>query len=183
MPVAEIARLCGVTERTIYKYAQRGNWTPRYRWSAKGGRPRGARWRADRVAPAKGAAGRFIRRADKGKPVATGLKAADPQAAAKADAACGEAARLARAAEIEAEIAALHKERTASWNEAHRRTEELMAYHQDYKRRHGRAPPADDLVALSLRDVIDDHLGWARDARADIKALCDEARRVEARRD
>ncbi len=33
VPVAEIARLCGVTERTIYKYARKGGWKPRYSWS------------------------------------------------------------------------------------------------------------------------------------------------------
>ena len=105
VPVAEIARLAGVTERTIYKYAARENWTPRYRWNAAGGRSRGARWRSRAVlAPAKGAAGRFIRRADKGKPFAIGLKAADPHAAAGAGVACGRAAALARVAQAKAEL-------------------------------------------------------------------------------
>ena len=104
VPVAEIAKLAGVSERTIYKYAAKGRWKPRYaftfrRAGAAGGAPaRG--WRAGkRFAPAKGAGGRFIRRADKGKPFAAGLKATDPAAAADAGVACGEAARLARAAQ------------------------------------------------------------------------------------
>ncbi len=87
VPVAEIAKLAGVSERTIYKYAAKGRWKPRYaftfrRAGAAGGAPaRG--WRAGkRFAPAKGAGGRFIRRADKGKPFAAGLKATDPAAAA-----------------------------------------------------------------------------------------------------
>ena len=87
VPVAEIAKLAGVTERTIYKYAAKGRWKPRYAFAfrrarAAGGAPaRG--WRAGkRFAPAKGAGGRFIRRADKGKPFAAGLKATDPAAAA-----------------------------------------------------------------------------------------------------
>ena len=74
VPVAEIARLAGVSERTIYKYAAKGRWKPRYaftfrRAGAAGGAPaRG--WRAGkRFAPAKGAGGRFIRRADQGQAV------------------------------------------------------------------------------------------------------------------
>jgi len=50
----------------------------------------------------RGAGGRFIRRADKGKPFATGLKATDPVAAALAAAACRREAVLARAAELRA---------------------------------------------------------------------------------
>jgi AcrR family transcriptional regulator len=34
VPVREIARLAGVTERTLYKYAAKGGWRRRYRWSA-----------------------------------------------------------------------------------------------------------------------------------------------------
>ena len=89
VPVAEIASVAGVTERTIYKYAAREQWTPRYAWATA--RPRGQR-AGERVAPdfvpVRGAGGRFIRRADKGKPFATGLKATDPAAAARAAAAC-----------------------------------------------------------------------------------------------
>jgi len=51
------------------------------------------------------AAGRFIRRADKGKPFAIGLKAADPHAAAGAGVACGRAAALARVAQAKAALA------------------------------------------------------------------------------
>ena len=98
MPVAEIARLVGVTERTIYKYAAKGAWKPRYRWSADRG------WRARAAfAPAKGAGARFIRREDKGKLFATGLKATDPAGRARALRASDKAARLARAAQAEAE--------------------------------------------------------------------------------
>ena len=60
-------------------------------------KPRGAgakhalrreRRRQAQFAPAKGAGGRFIRRGDKGKPFATGLKATDPAAARRAAAQC-----------------------------------------------------------------------------------------------
>ncbi len=89
VPVAEIASVAGVTERTIYKYAAKEQWTPRYAWAPS--RSRGQR-AGERVAPdfvpVRGAGGRFIRRADQGKPFATGLKATDPAAAARAAAAC-----------------------------------------------------------------------------------------------
>ena len=76
VPVREIASLAGVTERTIYKYAAKHRWKPRYAWTPDGARPRA--WRAGpSFAPAKGAGGRFVRRADKGKPFAVGLKATD----------------------------------------------------------------------------------------------------------
>lgn len=90
-PVRDIARLCGVTERTIYKYAAKGAWQPRYRWRTDGTRPAA-------FAPVKGAGGRFIRRDDRDTPFASGLKATDPAAAARAVAACEKASRLARAA-------------------------------------------------------------------------------------
>ncbi|MDP1604988.1 MAG: hypothetical protein Q8M03_17195, partial [Legionella sp.] len=72
VPVREIAAIAGVTERTIYKYVAKGGWTKRY-----------ARVSTDTdgvpdVAPVQGAGGRFIRRDDKDKPFATGLKATDP---------------------------------------------------------------------------------------------------------
>ena len=94
--------LAGVTERTIYKYARKHGWTPRYRWrapAAGAGTKRGRGWRQrPPFAPVKGAGGRFIRRADKGKPLLVGLRATDPAGAARADAACRRAARLARKA-------------------------------------------------------------------------------------
>ncbi len=106
VPVAEIAAVAGVTERTIYKYAAKEQWTPRYAWGEDGSRPRGRR--ADKrfapdFVPVRGAGGRFIRRADKGKPFAVGLKATDPAAAALAAAACRRAAVASRAAQLRAE--------------------------------------------------------------------------------
>jgi predicted transcriptional regulator len=124
VPVAEIARLCGVTERTIYKYAAKERWTPRYRWAAT--HPR--RWRAEaRVAPVKGAGGRFVRRADKGQPFASGLKATDPRAAAQAAAACAAADGLARAAQKEAEADERAQARVTYLKELERLATELNA--------------------------------------------------------
>ena len=75
VPVREIARLAGVTERTIYKYARQQGW-----------RPRLARL-------ARGAGGRFIALADQAKPHPRGLKALDPAAAAVAASRCALAGR------------------------------------------------------------------------------------------
>ena len=102
MPVREIASVAGVTERTIYKYAAKQAWQPRYRWSPDRGWRARARFAPDCV-PVRGAGGRFIAREDKAKPFATGLKATDPAAAARALRASDKAARLARAAQAEAE--------------------------------------------------------------------------------
>ena len=98
VPVAEIARLAGVSERTIYKYAAKGAWKPRYRWAPDRG------WRARAAfGPVKGAGGRFVARAHKGRPFATGLKALDPAGRARALRASDKAAFLARTAQAEAE--------------------------------------------------------------------------------
>jgi predicted transcriptional regulator len=151
VPVAEIAAVAGVTERTIYKYAAKERWTPRYRWSAA--HPR--RWRAGgAMAPAKGAAGRFIRRADKGKAFAVGLKATDPRAAAQADAACGEAAALARAAEEKSKLVQL---REAHFRAMEATADALHEYnrHIGERDRRGQPPRRHDRVEQALWRVVD----------------------------
>jgi hypothetical protein len=111
VPVREIAALAGVTERTLYKYAQKGGRKPRYAWIDPGGFAH-RRWQAKAqskatFAPgnstlARGAGGRFIARADKGKPFARGLKATDRPGAARATAACAGAETIAAQALAEA---------------------------------------------------------------------------------
>jgi hypothetical protein len=116
IPVRDIARRAGVAERTLYKYARKNGWKPRYAWTPDGARPRARpgrpRWtqaqekhhaRAARFAPAKGAGGRFIRRDDIGEPFAQGIKATDPAGRAAAAKATADAARVAKRAELEAE--------------------------------------------------------------------------------
>jgi hypothetical protein len=112
MPVREIARRAGVSERTLYKYARKGTWKPRYAWMPDGARPPARpgrrRWtqvreRAETFAPEKGAGGRFVRRDAKGKPFAQGIKALDPAGRAAAAKASAEAARAAERARLEAE--------------------------------------------------------------------------------
>ena len=99
MPVAEIARLAGVTERTLYKYVQRGGWRRRYpvRGVEAAAANRG-RKRAPRPPQPKGAGGRFIPREEWGKPHASGLKALDAQGAGRAVAACNVAGAMANEA-------------------------------------------------------------------------------------
>lgn len=96
VPVREIARLAGVTERTLYKYVAQGGWRRRY-----GGKGIAAavekRAHARKPRPCvagKGAGGRFIRREDEGLPVAHGMKALDPAGQARALAACERAGEL-----------------------------------------------------------------------------------------
>lgn len=95
VPVREIARLCGVTERTLYKYAARGRWRKRYA----------------RRALHKGAGGRFIPQEEAGQAQAGGLKALDPAASAAAETACVEAGIIARRAATR--TLAEHEARTA----------------------------------------------------------------------
>ena len=129
VPVREIARLAGVTERTIYKYAQKHFWQPRYRWHDDHPCMRARGWRtADRFAPTKGAGGRFIRREDAGKPYARGLKANDPAGRARAVTACAEAERLAREAQQKAEHERLVRENWSAFRAADRALEELGRY-------------------------------------------------------
>ncbi len=149
VPVAEIARLCGVTERTIYKYAARENWKPRYRWTADGGRPAA-------FAPAKGAGGRFIRRADKGKPFATGLKATDPAARGRALAACGRAKRLSRAAQARAKKDARHAALLRALADNARCLAALRVHRQGYVT--GRQPSA---LQLRVEGLLIGNVEWS----------------------
>ena len=106
----EIARLAGVTERTISKYVEKHGWKRRYRVVARDeavARANRGRHRlpSPDLAPVKGAGGRFIRREDCDKPIAVGLQATDPTAAKLAAAACGGAAHLSAVAQAAAEEA------------------------------------------------------------------------------
>lgn len=97
VPVREIARLCGVTERTLYRYVEKGGWRRRYicapRDDAVAAANRGRRWqRAPGHEGVKGAGGRFVPRSEADQPVIHGIKALDPAARAKASVACAAAA-------------------------------------------------------------------------------------------
>jgi hypothetical protein len=116
MPVRDIAQRAGVTERTLYKYARKLNWKPRYAWMPDGSRPPARpgrrRWTpaqehhhagAERFAPGKGVGGRFIARDSIGEPFAQGIKALDAAGRAAAAKAGAEAARVAERARLEAD--------------------------------------------------------------------------------
>jgi len=131
VPVREIATLAGVTERTIYKYARLHNWKPRYRWAADGARRRGAAWRAPpSFAPAKGAGGRFVRRADKDAPFATGLKATDPAGAQRAAAACRRAQARSRLAQAQTDADFRLEEQLHAFAMLNQAAGELRRYRQ-----------------------------------------------------
>jgi len=146
VPVREIARLAGVTERTLYKYIRRGAWKRRYVRAPSGdaasgavpGAVRGERWlRAAGHEPVKGAGGRFVARAEAGRPVAQdiahGLKALDPAARAKASAACAAASLRHAAARKKADAAQV-------WEARRRAIDSVSAAMAAYSRwREGRA--------------------------------------------
>jgi hypothetical protein len=100
VPVAEIARLAGVSGRTVYKYAAKGGWRRRYPTQdiAAAVRKRAAKRKGKPPRPCatlKGAGGRFIRNADADQPVRRGIKALDPAGEAAALLRCALAAALA----------------------------------------------------------------------------------------
>ena len=96
VPVAEIARLVEVSERTLYKYVARGGWRRRY-----AGPAHDADGVAKKFAPVTGAGGRFIRRDQAGQPQTSGLKALDPQGAGRVTEACAQAGAVSDAAQAE----------------------------------------------------------------------------------
>jgi hypothetical protein len=96
VPVREIARLAGVTERTLYRYVERHGWQRRHVCRPRDDAVRAAnsgRTLTPRqgFAGVKGAGGRFVPRDEAGAPHASGLKALDPLAAEQAVAATGRA--------------------------------------------------------------------------------------------
>ena len=164
VPVREIARLAGVSERTIYKYAAKQSWRPRYRWMADGSRPagapretrrgRGCGWRPPAsLAPAKSAGGRFVRREEAGKPFARGLKAIDPAGERRAAARCAVAARRAALAEAEAQAEHWCDENVRAIQDVNRARHELAAHLAACKQkpRPARADLQERLLTLSLQ--------------------------------
>jgi hypothetical protein len=110
VPVREIARLIGVSERTLYKYVRRHGWARRHVCLEAGPLPNPppqagegkirAALRGQRLTPrpgferAKGAGGRFIAVEERGTPQPHGPKALDPLAAEAAGDACAQAGAL-----------------------------------------------------------------------------------------
>ncbi len=163
VPVREIARLAGVTERTIYKCAHREGWTPRVTRLSRDGTAAGL--------AARGVAGRFIRREDEGKPHPRGLKALDPDGAARPAAACVRAAKLSEDAVARAGAAAelrAARARSARDAAAYLRTlglltgglVELAKLRAELRvERRGRAAPRAERLATCLEHAILNQLG------------------------
>jgi hypothetical protein len=147
VPVREIAGVAGVTERTIYKYAAKQRWKKRYARTGDF-----ASDFAPDFAPVRGAGSRFIRREDKAKPIATGLKATDPVGRARAAAGCGEAQRLSRAAQAEAAAAQRAEAtiRAIEWTNS--AFKELREFYE--RRDKGPPGPLDDRVEDLLTRVV-----------------------------
>jgi hypothetical protein len=137
VPVREIARLIGVSERTLYKYVRRHGWARRHvcleagplpnpppasgrsRPSSTGyageGKIRAAS-RGQRLTPrlgferAKGAGGRFIAFEERGTPQPHGPKALDPLAAEAAGEICSQAGAMSDIAAAQALVDAAARE-------------------------------------------------------------------------
>ena len=174
VPVREIAALAGVTERTLYKYVERHNWKRRYRVLPRGNAHedlaaaaanRGRRRQpSPDFAPAKGAGGRFIRRDDKDKPIAVGLRATDPAGARTAAAHCDEAAQRAAAAFAEAEEQRMADERHSMWQFVNTQLDQLE--------RHLAQPGSQPLGSAApdvMRDLYLRNLDWACDVLAELR--------------
>ena len=165
VPVAEIASVAGVTERTIYKYAAKEQWTPRYAWAADGSRPRGQRagkrYAPDFV-PVRGAGGRFIRRADQGKPFAVGLKATDPAAAALAAAACRREEAASCAAQVKAKAAQDAKAELRAMETVSRTLQELNRFLDERDKAPSAARGDDRIERLLMRavELAGEHWEW-----------------------
>jgi hypothetical protein len=183
VPVREIAALAGVTERTLYKYVERHNWKRRYRVMPRGNAHedlaaaaanRGRRRQpSPDCAPAKGAGGRFIRRDEKDKPIAVGLRATDPAGARLAAAHCDEAAQRAAAALAEAEEQRMDDERHSMWQFVITQLDQL----ERHRAQPGSQPPGSAAPDV-MRDLYLRNLHWAcdvlkelRKARADYYGL------------
>ncbi len=135
VPVREIAAVAGVTERTIYKYVEKHHWKRRYRVAPRGHEQDLAaaaanreRWPSPDFAPVTGAGGRFIRRDDKDKPFATGLKATDRAGRLRAAAGCGVAAQLGCKAMAQAAAAQRCERQIAAIATVNRTVKDLRAY-------------------------------------------------------
>jgi hypothetical protein len=170
--VREIARLAGVSERTLYKYVARHGWQKRHRVSPRGE----AAARANRgrslepspgFAPAKGAGGRFIRRDEQDEPVAVGLKATDPAAAKSAAAHCGGAALLGGIAQAKAE----ELQRLENMTRAISTTRVAVANWRAYRKEHKRDASAPvDRVEAMLMQVVEVSLTQWEAALAQLQA-------------
>jgi hypothetical protein len=166
VPVREIAAIAGVSERTLYTYVEKHAWKRRHRCAARdeavAAANRGRRWRAQPdVTPAKGAGGRFIRREDKDKPFASGLKALDPAGRRRAEARCATAEPLSREALEEALAAQRHEERTGIIQEVNQAIDRLCDF-RDARRRHGYAESSSDRTEAVLERLLDDAIErWA----------------------
>ena len=133
-------------------------------------RPRA--WRAHaRCAPAKGAGGRFIRRADQGKPVAVGLKATDAESAARAEADCKRAQAIAARAEAEAKLDALRREYDEAWSVIGHQLEEQAKHRAERDKRPAwQRPQGEDLVDSAYDLSIVMTLDWAQAVREEQSA-------------
>ena len=101
--------------------------------------------------PDKGASARFIRRDDKDKPFATGLKATDPAASARATAQCEEAGRAARLAQEKAEAAQRFEARLRAIEWTNNALKELRECREAH---HEKAGPFNDRVERILTQVV-----------------------------
>jgi hypothetical protein len=187
VPVREIARGAGVSERTLYKYARKYGWTPRYAWMPDGSRPPGRagrrrcgdeRGHAQRYAAVRGAGGRFVRREEIGQPFAHGIKALDAAARASAAKACAAAARKAEHARLQAEAEAAAKAVRKGVTHMNRSLAEIQRHQEAWKGRRPTEAAEDD--ARMLAEAARLAIGLVGDMRRHAEMTNEALRRFEA---
>jgi len=118
---------------------------------------------ADARRPLVGAGARFVRREDRDRPYATGLKATDPAGAQRAAAACAAAQPAADEARRAAEQAYRERERERAWKETNRALQMLADFRQKRATREPR--PMDDEFEAAMVELVQAWTGILEDFR------------------
>ena len=164
VPVREIASLAGVTERTVYKYAAKHAWKPRYAWTPDGRAAarlaRAARASRRPKAPAAASSAAPTRASR----LRSGSRPPMRESAARAAADCKRAQAIAARAEAEAKIEGLWRENEKAWRLINQQLDALMKYRAERDKLPAwRRPKGNDPLEGGYCLAIQTALDWARE--------------------